>query len=84
MISIVESIACATPVITTNVPLNAPMIRENRLGIAKDSWNEDDLHTLDESLEQYVAACMAYRDKLSNRYKAACFEKVFDSLGGRQ
>lgn len=84
MISIAESIACGTPVITTNVPLNAPVIRQYGLGIAKDSWNEEDIHALDESLGQCVAACMEYRVKLSTRYKAECFEKFFDSLGGRQ
>lgn len=80
MISIAESIASGTAVVTTNVPLNAPVIRESGLGIAKDSWNEDDLHAVDLHLTEYTQACVAYRVKLSARYKAECFEKVFDSL----
>ena len=42
MVSIVESLALATPVITTDVPYNASYIKAEKLGIVNNNWNEDD------------------------------------------
>lgn len=73
MLSIVESVASATPVITTSVPLNAAAIRANGLGIVKDGWNEEDLHKLDEGLDGFVDRCRQYRETLSTDHKVDQF-----------
>lgn len=73
MVSIVESIAAGTPVITTSVPYNAAYIKLETLGIAADDWNADTLEEICEKNEMYVANCIAYREKLSNTYLAGQF-----------
>lgn len=78
MLSIVESIASATPVITTSVPLNAAEIRSHELGIVKDGWNEDDLAYLDAHLDELVEHCKVYRETLSTDYKVRQFMKLYD------
>ena len=81
MVSIVESIAVGTPVITTSVPYNAYYIEKDKLGIVDDHW---DAHTLEQICENhalYRANCVKYRDKLSNVYCAGQFISVMsDSL----
>lgn len=75
MISIVESIAVGTPVITTEVPLNSSYIKKYRLGIAKE-WDESDLIDIVENNDEYVRNCLAYREKLSTRFKADQFVEI--------
>jgi 1,2-diacylglycerol 3-alpha-glucosyltransferase len=72
MVSIVESIACATPVITTGVPYNASYIRSEKLGIVSDSWGADELNEIATNKE-YINNCMKYREQLSTRHKARIF-----------
>lgn len=72
MVSIVESIALGTPVVTTSVPYNASYIRREELGIVEDGWSSDTLVRIVAENERYVANCLAYRQKLSN---VACAEK---------
>lgn len=73
MVSIVESIACGTPVVTTGVPYNAAYIRANALGIVGDSWDENDLEAIVARNSAYVANCLAYRPALSTARKAETF-----------
>lgn len=73
MISITESIACATPVITTSIPTNSNKIKENTLGIVKDNRNEEDLIEIVNNNEKYIANCSNYRLKLSYEYKIKQF-----------
>lgn len=73
MVSIVESIAVGTPVITTNVPLNVSYIRSKRLGIAKDDWNEDDLNDIVTNNRVYVDNCINYRSELSTETRVRQF-----------
>lgn len=76
MVSVVESIAVGTPIITTSVPYNAYYIRRNNLGIVEDEW---DGHTLEQICEDnaiYCANCAEYREKLSNAYCAGQFMSV--------
>lgn len=80
MISIVESIATATPIVTTTVPLNSKYIIEYNLGIAKDSWNEDDLHKISENNNFYVNNCVEYRKKLSTEFKVQQFIEVLQNI----
>lgn len=76
MISIVESIAVGTPVVTTDVPLNAAYIRKFRLGIAKACWNEQDLWEIVSNNEAYVENCLAYRACLSTTYRVEQFVRL--------
>ena len=80
MVSVVESIAVGTPVITTSVPYNAYYIAKEDLGIVKDDWGKDTLEQLCEKYDVYCAKCLAYRDKLSNIYCVRQFMAVKDSL----
>lgn len=72
MISIVEAIAVGTPVVTTEVPLNAKYIKKFELGIAAE-WSYDDLSEIEKRNPYYVANCLAYREKLSTKEKAKQF-----------
>jgi 1,2-diacylglycerol 3-alpha-glucosyltransferase len=73
MVSVVESIAVGTPVVTTSVPYNAEYIRQENLGIVKDDWGADELKKICEENDKYVTNCLNYRHKLSNVYCAESF-----------
>lgn len=81
MVSIVESIAVGTPVVTTPVPYNAGYIRREKLGIVQDNWGSAALMRVCEDNASYVENCMKYREKLSNAYCAGQFLEV---MGRRQ
>lgn len=72
MVSIVEALACATPVITTTVPYNASYIKGSKLGIAKDNWTADDMYEIANN-DTYIKNCLDYRDYLSCESKAKDF-----------
>lgn len=72
MVSIVESIALGTPVVTTSVPYNASYIRREELGIVEDDWSVSALEKIVAENDRYVANCLAYRRQLSN---VACAER---------
>lgn len=76
MVSIVESIAVGTPIITTSVPYNADYIRRNNLGIVEDDWNGHTLEKICSDNDVYCANCAEYREKLSNSYCAGQFLSV--------
>ncbi len=80
MVSIVESIAAGTPVVTTTVPFNASYIKSEKLGIVKDRWGEKELEAICESNEEYVLNCIEYRQKLSNQYLADQFNRIGGKL----
>ena len=71
-ISIVESIAVGTPVVTTEVPLNASYIKEFKLGIASE-WDEKDLDEVVNNNMEYVQNCLEYRERLSTKAKVETF-----------
>lgn len=77
MVSIVESIAVGTPVVTTDIPLNSTYIKAFRLGIAKSEWNEHDLNEVVINNEFYVKNCMEYRYTLSTQKRVEQFINVF-------
>lgn len=66
MVSVVESIAVGTPVVTTSVPYNAAYIRREKLGIVEDGWSADALARIVAENDRYVSNCLAYREKLSH------------------
>lgn len=80
MVSIVESIACGTPVLTTSVPFNSTYIKEYNLGIVQDDWTSEDLKDLILNNAKYIENCIKYREKLSTKYMAQQFNHVADSL----
>ncbi|MBQ6805844.1 MAG: glycosyltransferase family 4 protein [Lachnospiraceae bacterium] len=73
MVSITESIAAGTPVITTSVPYNAAYIAKEKLGIVADGWGVEALEEICEKSIMYVENCVKYRDKLSNTFCAEQF-----------
>lgn len=78
MISIIESIACGTPVLSTSVPLNSPEIIRERLGIIKDDWGTEELIRIVQNNKSYVDNCYRYRDKLSNESKVDSFIREYE------
>lgn len=76
MVSIVESIALGTPVVTTSVPYNAHYIRQYMLGIVEDDWDGHTLERICEENGAYRSNCVEYREKLSNEYCAGQFMSV--------
>lgn len=78
MVSIVESLAVCTPVVTTDVPYNAAYIRAAHLGVVRDHWDWRDLQEIRDHNAEYVAACEAYRPTLSVEYKVQQFLSVYE------
>lgn len=70
MVSIPETIACGTPVVTNTVPTNSYLIAENGLGTVKDGWTDEDLIEIILHSETYTRHCIGYRQKLSCEYAA--------------
>ena len=79
MVSIVESIAAGTPVITTSVPFNVPYILKNQLGIVKDQWGKEELEEICRNNAFYVENCISYRKKLDHVYLAGMFDNIGSS-----
>lgn len=79
MVSVVESIAVGTPVITTSVPYNAEYIKKYSLGIVDDNW---DCKTMKEIADnkQFIENCSEYRKSLSTAGKAEEFIKISETL----
>ena len=80
MVSIVESIAAGTPVVTSPVPFNASYIKKASLGIVKQNWNFETLEEVCNKDQLYVNNCIKYRELLSNVYCAKQFNQVGGSL----
>lgn len=81
MVSIVESIAAGTPVVTTSIPFNSSYIKSEKLGIVKDGWDEKELEEICQNREEYVINCIRYREKLGNKYFAGLFNEIGGQLG---
>ena len=65
MVSIPEAIVSGTPVLMNTVPTNASIVKENKLGIVKKDWNEDDLKSIVDHNNFYVQNCINFRQNLS-------------------
>ena len=76
MVSIVESIAVGTPVVTTAVPYNAAYIRQEQLGIAEDDWSVEALVKMIRDNEFYRQNCLHYRERLSADFCAGQFLRI--------
>lgn len=75
MISIVESIAVATPVVTTSIPYNSSYIKKYSLGIVNDNWDAQDLSKIAND-SSYIKNCLKYRSKLSTVNKVREFLSI--------
>lgn len=75
MISIAESIAVCTPVITTSVPDNSIVVQDNKIGIVDDQWNWESLKYIVDNNDEFVNNCYMYRSNLDNKYNVKQFIK---------
>lgn len=80
MISIVESIAVGTPILTTDVPLNSEYIKKYQLGIALKEWDEHNINEIVVKNDFFVENCLDYRNQLSTKHKVAQFLAVFKDV----
>ena len=81
MLTIVESIACGTPIVTTNVPYNCYYIEKNNLGIVcEDNIKNKDLEKIVSNNIEFVENCINYRYFVSNEYHINQFIKEYNLL----
>lgn len=78
MVSIPESIVSGTPILTNNVPASAGYIARERLGIAKDEWDENDIRDIVDNNAFYVDKCIKYRDNLTSEHSAQTLIDIFN------
>lgn len=79
MVSIVESLAMATPVVTTCVPYSCHYIKKYKLGIADDDWNARSLVKICND-NSYIQNCLSYRPTLNTEYKVEQFLNVYKQV----
>lgn len=65
MVSIPETIACGTPILTNPIPTNSGYIKDLNCGIVKDGWNEDDMYKIASDKNYSIACC-------KNRHRFLC------------
>ena len=81
MLTIVESIACGTPIVTTNVPYNCYYIERNELGIiCNEQLKEKKLEDIVENNIDYINNCEKYREYISNEYHIKQFIREYELL----
>lgn len=78
MVSIPESIVCGTPVLSNSIPTNAYTIKQNKLGIVKDNWDETDIEEIIDHNTKYVENCIRYRENLTNIHSAQLFIDIIN------
>lgn len=77
MVSIPESIASGTPVVTNLIPTSSDYIIREQLGVAKNNWDEKDLIKIIDNNPFYVDNCIRYRDKLTNVYSSRKIIEIY-------
>ena len=81
MLTIVESIACGTPIVSTNVPYNCYYIERNELGIiCNEQLKEKNLEDIVENNIDYINNCEKYREYISNEYHIKQFIREYELL----
>lgn len=80
MVSITESVACGTPVITNTVPNTSHWVQQLQLGIAKDDWGADDMLAVIAD-GTYAQRCIGQRPHLSCEAVAQQFIELFEQYG---
>lgn len=76
MISMTESIVAGTPILTNCVPLQYKLVNDEKLGIAKDNWDENDIAEILCNYSVYCENCRRIRNEFSNVSAAKAFINV--------
>ncbi len=77
MVSIPESLINGTPVLMNTVPTNNKIVRNNSLGIVKNSWDWNDLCTMVQNYDAFHQNCIDNRNKFTNTGIAQSFLTIF-------
>jgi 1,2-diacylglycerol 3-alpha-glucosyltransferase len=77
MVSIPESLACGTPIITNSIPFSADYIQRDLFGIVKDEWGWDTLRDFINCQDLYISKCSNSSFSFGLKYKVSQFENVF-------
>jgi len=80
MVTIPEAIVNGTPILMNTVPTNAAFVRDNRLGIAKESWEWTDIEAMIRNYSEFHANCIAARDEFSDVGTAKKLTKLYASV----
>ena len=78
MVSIIESIASGTPVLTTPVPYNCRYVKIYNLGIVKEDWGKYELKEIVKCYRELSNNCIRYRKYLSSEYSAEKFHNIIE------
>ena len=78
MVSIPESIASGTPVLTNSEPSRSAWINLEKTGIAKDGWGAEEMKEIADNNRTYVANCLRVRDTLVNTGCAAMLIRAYE------
>lgn len=79
MVTIPESIINGTPILINTVPNNNIIIRDNELGIVKESWDWNDLCSMVEHYDTFHENCIKTRHKFTNTGVAQNIIAVFSN-----
>ncbi len=80
MVSITESVACGTPVVTNTVPNTSPWIAQHGLGIVDDNWGTEQMLAVATD-DSYAQRCLAERPQLSCEASAQRLIDLFNQYG---
>ena len=81
MLTIVEAIACGTPIVTTDVPYNCYYIENNNLGIISNKKiSAYDLEEIIDNNDKYIENCIKYRQFISNEYHVKQFIEEYEKI----
>lgn len=75
MVSVAESMACGTPVLSNTVPYTASFIAREGTGIARDGWDAAELAEMRERYREFHNACLRVRPQLTS---AGCGQALVD------
>jgi 1,2-diacylglycerol 3-alpha-glucosyltransferase len=80
MVSIPESLACGTPIITNSTPFSADYIRRDQLGIVKDCWNWTDILYYLKNSRGFLNNCIKESCNFGYTNKVEQFMRTFEKL----
>lgn len=83
MVSIPETIACGTPILTNSIPTNSSYIKDLNCGIVKDKWNEDDMFKIAND-KIYSESCVKNRYKFLCEHQAELMIKIWNDLHSKK
>ena len=66
MVSITESIACGTPIITNSIPTTATIIKQRQFGIVDDNWDEKTMEYLIHNYKEFKNNCVIAHDEYTS------------------